>query len=171
MNYKSFKLGFCILAVALCFSPSIAAQKALNDAEIAEILEVCQKIRYEFAVIAMNHSESEEVKDFAIYILTDYRDESSPIPQFARNPNQTARDLKRDVNALSKSLKLNKGSEFDAVYLQSQMDLHKRIMQDFKDNLIPAAKNPELKKTLAKVYDDMDSYVDETLDTYISVRK
>lgn len=171
MNYKSFKVGFCTLAAALCFSTSTSAQKPLSDAEIAEVLEVCQKIRFEFAVQALQQAETDEVKDFASYILTDYREEVSPIPRFAKHKNQSAQDIKSNMSVLSKSLKLNKGKEFDEAYLKSQMDLHKRIMQDFKDNLIPAAKNPELKKTLAKVYDEMDSYVDETLDAYISIKK
>ena len=147
------------------------AQKPLNDAEIAEVMEVCQKIRFDFAQIALKKASTDEVKDFARYVLTDYKDETPPIPIFLKNQNQSARDIKKNIATMTAQLKKLKGKEFDQAYLQMQMDLHKRIMKDFEDGLIPAAKNPELKKALSKVHDQMDNYVDDTVDAYISISK
>jgi putative membrane protein len=86
-------------------------------------------------------------------------------------PNKTALDLKKTVREISEKLSKLKGAEFDKAYLQAQLDLHRRLLMEIEKTLIPAAKSPELKKALSKVHDQMEEYVDETLDAYISVRK
>jgi putative membrane protein len=157
----------------LAFSPLIwsAVQRPLNDGEIAQVMEVCQKIRFESASMALKKASTEELKNFAGYILTEYREEISPVPVFEKDQNKTVLELKKTVREISEKLSKLKGAEFDKAYLQAQLDLHRRLLMEIEKTLIPAAKSPELKKALSKVHDQMEEYVDETLDAYISVRK
>ena len=147
------------------------AQRPLNDAEIAEVMEVCQKVRVDFASVALQKAESDELKDFASYTISNYEEEQSPIAIFLKGQNQSASDIEREIQDVSRKLKKYKGKEFDEQFLETQMDIHKRILKDFKETLIPAAKDPELKKSLNKVYAELDDYVGGALDTYISIKK
>lgn len=171
MRQYSIKTRVLLILFILICPFTGFAQKPLNDAEIAEVMEICQQIRFDFAQIALKKASTDEVKDFARYILTDYKDETAPVPIFVKDQNQSARDIKKNVALMTTQLKKLKGKNFDQTYLQMQMDLHKRIMKDFEEGLIPAAKNPDLKKALSKVHDEMDNYVDDTMDTYISINK
>ena len=171
MFQHSVRKGFLLILFTIFLGVNGFAQKPLNDAEIAEVMEVCQKIRFDFATLALKKAESEEVKDFASYILTDYKEELSPVPVFIKDQNQSARDIKKEMSELSKELSKLKGKEFDQNYLQMQMNLHKKIVKDIEEGLIPAAKNPELKKALKQTKTQLEDYVDDTLDTYISISK
>lgn len=171
MYQRSVNSYFFLILFTFMTPFTSQAAKPLNDAEIAEVMEVCRKIRFDFATIALAKAESDEVKDFASYILTDYKEELSPVPIFIKDQNQSASDIKKEMNELSADLKKLKGKEFDQSYLQMQMNLHKRIVKDIEDGLIPAAKNPELKKALKQTKAQFEDYVDDTLDAYISISK
>lgn len=169
--FQRFMISISLILFVISNPLSALAQKQLNDAEIAEVMEVCQKIRFDFATLALEKAQEDEVKEFASYILTDYKEDLPPVPVFIKDQNQSARDIKKEMTEMSNKLKKLKGKEFDLGYLRTQMALHKRIAKDIKEGLIPAAKNPELKKALGKLQAQMEDYVGDTLDTYISIRK
>ncbi len=171
MYQQSVSTYFFVILFTIMFSFTSRAATPLNDAEIAEVMEVCQKIRFDFATIALSKADSDEVKDFASFILTDYKEELSPVPVFIKDQNQSASDIKKEMTELSADLKKLKGKEFDQTYLQMQMNLHKKIVKSIEDGLIPAAKSPELKKALKLTKAQLEEYVDDTLDTYISISK
>src|SRR5262249_40094039 len=62
--------------------------------------------------------------------------------------DDTSNRLKTDVSSTMTDLKTKKGADFDKAYIDSQVKMHSEALDLVDNELIPSAKNPELKDHL-----------------------
>jgi len=108
-----------------------------------------------FAKIAYASAASEEVKAFALRMLTDHTQIIASIRAVASDKDITpaeddaARDL-RDLSTLQRdSLRLLTGRAFDSAYVVMELDRHQAILSMIDDVLLPRARSSEVREMLA----------------------
>ncbi len=131
--------------------------KALTDANIAAIVVGANNIDISAGKIALQRSSNPEVKKFAERMITDHNAVLSSAVKLVTKLGVTPvnNDL---VAALSKQsmeheakLKTLSGKAFDKAYIDHEVVYHEAVIDVIEKQLIPSAKNAELKQALVSV--------------------
>lgn len=149
-------------------APSPAAQPAprataarpmvrWNDAGIAAMVLALNYTDISYARLAPARAERDDVKQFAARMLTDHSGVNASLTQLLqkldltpedneasldmRDESATKRDLMRDLN----------GHAFDSTYINNEVTYHQKFLNALDQDLIPAARNAELKGLLTNV--------------------
>lgn len=108
-----------------------------------------------FARIAYASATSEEVKAFALRMLTDHTQIVASLRALSSDHDITpteddaARDL-RDLSTLQRdSLRALTGRAFDSTYVAMELDRHRAMLSMIDDVLLPRARSADLRETLA----------------------
>ncbi len=148
--------AFASLAV-IALGSACAESAAPTDPQIAAIVVAANQVDIDAGNLAKSKTESSQVKDFAQRMITDHSGvlkaavdlvtklkvtpESNPTSQSLTNGG------KDNIAALSKLT----GSEFDRAYVGHEVAYHEAVIKAVDEDLIPNAKNQELKALLVKV--------------------
>lgn len=141
---------FASVLLVLPAAPSVAQDK-LNDPQIAHIAYTAGALDVEAAKQALAKSKNKDVVEFATLMQKDHEAVNGEALKLVKKLNVTPED-----NAVSKSLtkasqsaetKLAKlsGAEFDKAYILHEITYHKQVNQALEQQLIPGAKNQEIK--------------------------
>ncbi len=131
--------------------------KALTDANIAAIVVGANNIDISAGKIALQRSSNPEVKKFAERMITDHNAVLSSAVKLVTKLGVTPvnNDL---VVVLSKQsmeheakLKTLSGRAFDKAYIDHEVVYHEAVIGVIEKQLIPSAKNAELKQALVSV--------------------
>lgn len=131
-----------------------ADQSQLSDAEIASIVRTANEGEVKAAQLAEKKGSSKDVKSFAQYMIKEHSANTKKEKDLASRlkikpqPNQTAETFKNQSEQTAKELASLTGTAFDQAYINNQINAHQRLLTELDQNLIPAAKNPELKQYL-----------------------
>lgn len=147
--------GLLTLALIL-ISSALPAQK-LTDAEIASAAVTANQIDIDAARIAKGISKNAEVLKFADMMIKDHEaviKESNALtkrlnvmPAF----NDVTQNLIEDAEDAKKSFISKTGAEFDKAYIANEVKMHRKVIDMVENDLIPQAKNAELKGLLQKI--------------------
>ena len=126
-----------------------------NDGRMIGRYLMSNDVDLSFARIAYANAASEEVKAFALRMLTDHTQIVASIravssdKDIAPAEDDAARDL-RDLSTLQRdSLRLLSGRAFDSTYVAMELDRHHAILSMIDDVLLPRARNAEVREMLA----------------------
>lgn len=157
------KIIFSITTIALLAgcsgssSDTVKKSAPLTDANIAAIVVGANNIDISAGKIALQRSSNPEVKKFAQRMITDHNAVLDSAVKLVTKLGVTPvnNDL---VAALSKQsmeheakLKTLSGKAFDKAYIDHEVVYHEAVIGVIEKQLIPAAQNAELKKTLISV--------------------
>jgi putative membrane protein len=154
---KRLAAMFAIAVSAGCASMSPRGPTPPNDANIAAIILAANNTDISYARLAPNRAESQAVKDFAARMMTDHAavnetvmnvlnrirltpEDNSTSLDF-RDESTTKRDLMRDLT----------GRAFDSTYIANEISYHTKLLASIDRVLLPNARNPELKRTIAGI--------------------
>lgn len=127
-----------------------------NDGEIMTIVSTANKAEVDAAKLAMQNAKSKDVKAFAKHMQQEHTMNDKQGMALAKKLNVKPEDaphantMKTDAQAKMEDLKSQKGADFDKAYINSQVEMHKQVLNDLQNTLIPAAKDPQLKTWLEK---------------------
>ena len=131
--------------------------KALTDANIAAIVVGANNIDISAGKIALQRSSNPEVKKFAERMITDHNAVLSSAVKLVTKLGVTPVNNELVV-ALSKQsmeheakLKTLSGKAFDKAYIDHEVVYHEAVIDVIEKQLIPSAKNAELKQALVSV--------------------
>jgi putative membrane protein len=150
------KLTQLVLAMftALAFTTAHAA--TYTDEEITEIMKVANDGEIDAGKIAEKHAVKGDVKDFGKHMVTEHKknmDENKKVSKDQKikmKSSDMSKNLQKDTKEKLSSLKKADKSQFDAQYIQLQIDMHQSLLTELDNSLIPSAKNPDLKSFLEK---------------------
>lgn len=158
MKNVSTAIAMCMLfasSAAFAQTPApAAASGAPNDAQIAEIVVTVDNGEINEAKLAKSKAKSPKVKKFAQEMITDHGKANKKTAALASKlkmkPEKSAdsKQLKQESMDQVKKLKGLKGAEFDKEYIDAQVTDHQKTLDKLDTELIPNAKNPELKEML-----------------------
>lgn len=147
---KSFLLTFALLSL---LSIQVHAQ-ALNDHQIAEILEEANDAEIDAAKLAKSDATNKEVKEFAKHMLEEHKKSNKDTKRVVKkndiDPEESAmsKAIKEDGKNKRDMLKKQKALAFDKLYMDQQVSMHQTLLNDLDQKFIPAAQKPEFKTHL-----------------------
>jgi putative membrane protein len=165
-------------AFALVTSGALAAQTAgPNDAQIAAIVVTANQVDIDAGKLATSKAKSKEVKAFAQQMITDHsgvnKQAKALVTKLKVKPeeNDTSRSLKEGGKDNIKNLKKLKGAEFDAAYIDHEVDYHQTVIDALDKTLIPSAQNAQLKDLLVKVRPAFVAHLEHAKQIQASLKK
>jgi putative membrane protein len=149
----------------LLFSPMIAAtplalaetapgEAAPTDAQIAQIVVAANQVDVDAAKLAKRQAKSADVKEFANTMIRDHEAVNKKAKDLVGRlkvhpePSAMSKSLKEGGEANIAALKKLKGAAFDKAYVDHEVVYHQQVLDVVNTNLIPNAKNPDLKALL-----------------------
>ncbi len=162
-------LIFSLLLGSGIHTSSIMAQgekSELSDAEIASIAVVANQIDIDFAEIAKERSNDEEVLGLANTMATDHQmviDRAVDlVTRLGVTPQDNAgsQSLNKDAQATRERLRDLPQEEFDKEYIDNEVAYHEKVIAAVESLLIPQARNAELKSLLEEVLPVLEGHLE-----------
>jgi putative membrane protein len=162
------KIKFFILALALSstFAVSVHAQ-ALNDHQIAEIMEEANDAEIAAAKLAEDDAKTAEVKQFAKHMIEQHKMNNKDMKKVVKkndiDPEKTAmsKAIEEDAKNKKSLLKKQKDLAFDRLYMEQQISMHTQLLNDLDQKFIPAAQKPEFKAHLQATREHVSKHLEE----------
>lgn len=155
--HKSLLAGIAVLLLASCASASSTGSDSLTDANIAAIVVGANQIDISAAKIALDRSKNERVRKFAQTMIDDHQSVLNSAVELVTKlgvipiNNDLTATLSEQSKQHEEALKLLTGKEFDKSYIDHEVAYHIAVIGVIENQLIPGAKNQELKDLLISV--------------------
>ena len=136
---------------------SVKKSAPISDANIAAIVVGANKIDISAADIALQRSKNSEIRKFAQRMKIDHNAVLNSavklVTRLGVTPvnNGLVATLSKQSKEHEAKLKTLSGRAFDKSYIDHEVAYHKAVIGVIEDQLIPSAKNQELKDTLISV--------------------
>jgi putative membrane protein len=144
--------------IAVTLSGLVFAQNPkLTDPEIVSIAIVSNQIAVNFARYAKEKSKNTEVLGFAETMIRDHQSAIDQANALAKKlgitpmDNPVSKKLNSDADASMKMLRTKSGADFDKAFIDHEVTYHMEVRDEIQNQLIPQAKNAELKDFLQKI--------------------
>lgn len=151
----------------LAFATLPAHAVALEDDEIVGIVAVANINEINAGRLAMSNAYKDKVRDFGERMVKDHRQMDQQMGKLAvrqklnPTPTEISETLKARGSEVLEDLKIApKGPIFDKEYMASQVRAHEEVLELFNNQLIPSAKNAELKNLLQKSARQVESHLE-----------
>ncbi len=173
-TFKKLKAWTSILVTCLMvFSVTAFAQNQprLTDAEIASIAVTANQIDVDYAAIANDKSQDEDVLRFAKTMNDDHTSVIAQATALCERLGVTPQDnditqsLLDGAKKTKSDLEAKSGQDFNKAYIDNEVAYHKAVINTVEERLIPDANNQELKDLLMSVLPVLKSHLEhaETL--------
>jgi putative membrane protein len=129
----------------------------LTDAQILQITHTANLGEIEQAKLAASKAKDARVKTLASMMAKDHTDaDAEGVALVAKEqlaPSTSSASTALDVGGKNtiESLRSKSGTDFDKAYVDAQVKEHQTVLDTIDQQLIPAAREPELKAYLAKI--------------------
>lgn len=160
------KLTLLAFALTSLFAVNVHAQ-ALNDHQIAEIMEEANDAEISAAKLAEDDAKTPAVKEFAKHMIDQHKENNKEMKKVVKkndiDPEKTAmsKALVEDAKNKKSLLKKQKDMAFDRMYMEQQIAMHTQLLNDLDQKFIPAAQKPEFKAHLQATRDHVNKHLEE----------
>jgi putative membrane protein len=159
-----------IILVGVSCSQVKQASHAPTDRQITKAVTTVNDGEITLARYVLDHSQNQEVRDFARHMVTDHSNNNKKTMALANeynlNPASSHRSetlRKEGMRSQEEIMGLN-GIDLDRAYIDIQITTHKKVLREFEDTLIPAAKNSELKAHLEMTAEKVEEHLNHAKD-------
>jgi putative membrane protein len=125
----------------------------LNDGQVAAISDLVNSSEIEQAQLAQTRSKNPEVLRFAAMMISHHGQARQQ--QAALGLSSVASPMLLSLSEQGRqtlaTLQSKEGQDFDRAYLQAQVEQHQKALDTMDRQLLPSAKNPELRAQLQKL--------------------
>lgn len=129
---------------------------SLTDDQIAAIVVTANTADIENGKLAQSKTKNSQVKELAQHMINDHTASNKQATQLAAKLKMKPKEgvashqLKTDAQRGKKELEAKNGEEFDKAYVDGEIALHQKVLDSIDKQLLPNAKNAELKDLLTK---------------------
>jgi putative membrane protein len=133
----------------------------LDDAEIAAITAAANGAEVDQGRLARQKAKDPRVRDFGSMMVDHHGQAIQEQEKLSLQATQSeeSKRLQDDARDALESLKGKRGKEFDRAYLQLQIDEHRKVLRTLKEQLLPAAKDSQLKAYLENLEPKVESHL------------
>lgn len=131
-----------------------AKQPVQSDGEALAVMMAVNDSEVQMGEMAKKNAESAEVKQFAGMLSTQHQQGMSKLrnvqakTKIELKDNDVAKMVKDDASQDMATLRDKKGKEFDRLYMDSQVRLHKTSLDLIDTRVLPGVANGEVKTTI-----------------------
>jgi putative membrane protein len=151
-----------LAAWLLVFSnPAVAQEKkaaaGLTDPQIAAIVVAANQVDVDAGNLAVRKTTNPEVKKLAERMVTDHTGVNKAAAELVGKlgvtpePTDASRGLEANGKAARARMEALGGAAFDKAYVDGEVAYHEAVLAVLDRQLVPSAKNAELKKMLVDV--------------------
>lgn len=146
------------------------APQPLSDEQIAAVADAANTSEIDQARLAQQKAVHARVKDFAAMMIAHHSQAKEQQAELLKRLNvaevetQKSAAVRDEGRRTLESLEQLNGTEFDRAYIDAQVSEHQRVLDTIDDELIPNAKNPELKAALEEFRPKVEAHLSEALD-------
>jgi putative membrane protein len=151
--------GILLIGSLLVPAPA-SAQTAMGnpptDPQIASIVVAANQADIDAAKLAKRMTRNDQVRQFADTMIRDHEAVNKQAKELVAKlkvkpeENPTSKSLREGGEQNIATLKKLKGADFDKAYVDHEVVYHQQVLDTVNTNLIPNAKNPDLKALLEK---------------------
>lgn len=179
MNLFNKKVAAVFITIALGLATVVthAADLALTDHQIVEVMKIVNHVEIEAAKLAKIKAKTSQVKTYAESMVTEHEKSSAEETSLTKRigikakSNDMAKGLKKDAKVNLADLKRIKGLDFDKAFIKMQISMHQGLLNDLDEKLIPAAQNSYLKEYLQTTRAHVTEYLSNAQDVQIDISK
>lgn len=141
-------LGAC--APAVVETDALPGAMVLSDANVSSIFATANTGEIQMANLALERSRNNAVRTYAQRMIQDHTTANQQLERVLESarlrpvPVETTRELETTVRHTMEALQRLDGAAFDRTYMQSQVDVHRWLLQTLDDALIPSARRRDL---------------------------
>lgn len=138
----------------------------LSDAEVAHVAVMANQIDIDYAAIAKEKSQDDEVLKFAQTMADDHAAVIKQASELAKKLGVTPQDnavsqqLLDGAKAKQKELRGLSSEAFDQAYIDNEVAYHKAVIDAVENLLIPETENGELKGLLQNVLPALKAHLE-----------
>ena len=142
-----------------------ATSAAVSDPQIAQIALSASSGDSARGKLAETKATNAQVKSFAKEMVTDHTMLNKKAVELANKLNVTPAespadsDLVKKVGDMTNDLQGKTGKDFDKTYMDQEVQIHQRVLDDLDKTLIPTAQNADLKKLLTTARGVVDGHL------------
>lgn len=147
--------------------PMQPVMEPLDDAKIAAITDAANSGEVEQARIALNKAKNARVRKFAQMMIQHHgqakKDDAKLVNKLKVTPveSNTSGQLREESTTLVSTLQAADKSNFDSLYIKSQVEVHQRVLDLFDKQLIPNAKDAALLASLQAFRPKIEAHLTE----------
>ena len=137
----------------------------LGDEEITHILTTANEADMKIARLATERAIHVDVKSYAYRMINDHSDSNKQVNELINKlkliplDNRFSKALNSDTENEIKKLNGISKNEFDKKYIESEINLHKKVIEIAESQLVPNVKNDELRILLEKTHPTLISHL------------
>jgi putative membrane protein len=136
----------------------------LSDGQIAKILVTINKGEIDQAKKAESKSKNKDVQDFAKMMISQHKDNEKMTKEIAKKDSikmedsTMVKDLENECKVSEQQLK--EAAAFDKIYVSLQVTMHQKALEIINQDLLPNAKNSDLRTHLEKTKEAVMTHLD-----------
>jgi len=144
---------------------ALLAAATMSDPQIATVALTAHQIDIDRGKLALKHTKSDEVKQFAEQMVHDHQagiDEAMALAKrLGVKPTQsdTTKSLKAEATKTAKRLNKEKGAAFDKDYIDTEVAYHEAVISAVRDTFVPGAQNAQLKTLLETAIPTLEGHL------------
>lgn len=146
-------------------SPETASPAAmpLSDPQIVQIVVLSNGAEVDQAKIAQRKAKNARVKKFAAMMLSDHGKAKQKATKLGLEPAESplSTELTSESQTMLTTLEGTAPADFDRKYIDSQVEVHKKVLSTVNERLLPAASDPKLKALLEEIRTTVDAHLTE----------
>ena len=138
----------------------------LNDSQVARITNDANSAEVEQGKLARSKAKDPRVKKFAERMVkhhTEAKDKQAKL-NLQTASSDMAMKLEQDADKTLSDLKANSDASFDAEYMADQVKEHQQVLDSIDRDLLPSAKNDDLKSYLKDIRSTVESHLKDARD-------
>ena len=167
---------FIITSILFSFSAFSAEKRVMTERQVIKVLTTINEGEIEAAEMAEKKAVHGDVKSYAKTMKSEHEKNKEDTKNLAKKNNfeadesDLAKALKEDAKRLNKELKDNDKANFDRAYVAQQIKMHETALKTLDEELLPSAKNKELKDHLTKTRGAVAMHLDHAKELQSKVK-
>jgi putative membrane protein len=131
------------------------------------VTELANTAEIEQGKLAQGKAKSASVKKFAAMMIKHHSEAKSDQAKLYKELNLSSEAsaqgnlLKEDADKIMGTLRGAEGDAFDVAYMNSQVDAHQKVLDTINRELLPAATDEKLRKSLEDMKETVESHLKE----------
>ncbi len=146
---------------------------ALSDEQVAAITNDANSAEIEQAQLAESKARDARVKDFAAMMVKHHTEAKNKQAKLGIKTasSSSSEKLEKDAQDTLTKLKSLTSKDFDAAYIDAQVDEHQEVATTIERDLMPSAKSADLKAYLAEIKPTVESHLKKAKEIQSALRQ
>lgn len=134
--------------------PAPAGMMVMTDPMVADVFTAANDAEIEQSQLALNSAQDQRVRDYAQRMIDDHSAANDQVWNLVSDAEvraagtSSARQLRDNSRQTVDALRTYEGEDFDRTYMESQVALHRHLLEVLDNTLIPGARSGDVERLM-----------------------